>query len=218
MKKVVLSLSGGADSTTLLAYYLDKRFEPTLVHFQYGSKHNPMEEKSVHLIKKHYGIESFYSIDLPFFSHFKSNLLKGQGEIPEGHYQESNMSLTAVPGRNLIFASILIGIAESIGAEIVALGVHMGDHFIYADCRPRFINDLQCLTLGITDNRVKVQAPFLYKTKKDIISLGFDLKTPYHLTRTCYKEEEKACGKCGSCVERLEAFSLNGLEDPISYM
>lgn len=160
-------------------------------------------------------------IDLNFVGElFKSDLLFSGGDIPEGHYNDESMQATVVPARNLIFASIIAGFAESVGAEIISLGVHGGDHHIYPDCRPEFISSLNTSVILATDKKVRVDAPFLYYTKAEIIEAGMGLKNievPYHLTRTCYKDQELACGKCGSCVERLEAFKKLGLADPIRY-
>jgi 7-cyano-7-deazaguanine synthase len=125
-----------------------------------------------------------------------------------------------VPARNLIFASILAGYAESIDAGIISLGVHGGDHHVYPDCRPAFISSLNSTVMWATDCKVRVDAPFLYNSKAEILRIGLDLKkvtVPYHLTRTCYKDQVMSCGKCGSCVERLEAFAEVGMIDPIKY-
>jgi len=130
------------------------------------------------------------------------------------------MQATVVPARNLIFSSVIAGYAESVGAGAISLGVHSGDHHIYPDCRPEFVSSLNTSVLLATDKKVRVEAPFLNYTKAEIIKTGLNLKSvevPYHLTRTCYKDQELACGKCGSCFERLEAFEELGLTDPIKY-
>jgi len=101
---------------------------------------------------------------------------------------------------------------------IISLGVHGGDHHIDPDCRPEFISSLNTSVILATDKKVRVEAPFFYYTKDEIIKTGMNLKNvevPYHLTRTCYKDQEIACGKCGSCVERMEGFEKFGKEDPI---
>ncbi len=219
-QKVVLSLSGGLDSSTLLAYLLDVGYEVIPVSFMYGSKHGEYEEKAAVLMAGHYNIDPacHYVLHVrDVFHFFKSNLLQSGGPIPEGHYQAETMKQTVVPGRNLIFASILAGLAESIGASVVALGVHAGDHAIYPDCRPRFVEALRKTVEASSDGKVSICTPFLLKSKADIVREGLRLGVPYHLTRTCYKQQEVACGRCGSCRERLEAFQLNGVDDPIKY-
>ncbi len=216
-KKVVLSLSGGMDSTTLLAYLLEKGYEVHPFLFNYGSKHNPFELQSVILIGQHYKL-NIRTIDISgAFWYIRSNLMASGGEIPEGHYNDSNMSKTVVPGRNSIFITILAGIAESIGAEAVALAVHGGDHHIYPDCRPLFFTAMNQAIRLSSEDRVHLLAPFMYDDKTKIIATGLPLGVPYHLTRTCYKDQPVACGRCGACQERLSAFADNGIPDPVEY-
>jgi 7-cyano-7-deazaguanine synthase len=225
MNTVVMALSGGMDSATLLGYYLSQGYNVFCCLFRYGSKHNIWENIAAENIIMHY--EKFgFSFDYRFLNitpamePIQSSLLKSSpNEIPEGHYAADNMKQTVVPGRNLIFASIMAGIAESIGASIISLGMHSGDHHIYPDCRPDFIYSLSETIRLSSDGYVYVSAPFMYKNKKSILGLGYslDFPVPYHLTRTCYKDQQKSCGKCGSCNERLEAFESLGIKDPIDY-
>ena len=214
-----MGLSGGMDSATLCGYYLNQGFEVIPISFDYGSKHSQYEIKASEAIAKFYGLE-IRKISLPFVKdQFKSNLLKSGGDIPEGHYEAENMSLTVVPGRNIIFISIMTGLAWSLGAGIVALGVHAGDHAIYEDCRSTFIAAMNEAVIRGTGMRVRLEAPFQGLDKAGILEVGYGLKTPvpYEFTRTCYKDQEISCGKCGSCVERLSAFHQLGKEDPIPY-
>lgn len=215
--KAIVSLSGGMDSTTVLAEAIDQGRDVDCVGFTYGSKHNLYENRAAKQIADCYGC-SFELVDFSDIARsFKSNLLQGQGEIPEGHYEADNMALTVVPGRNIIFISILAGLAWSRGAEEIWLGIHQGDHAIYPDCRLAFFSAMKnAIELG-TDKRVTLVAPFLDTDKTGIVKRGLELDTPYQMTRTCYKDQEVACGKCGSCNERREAFMKNGVEDPIAY-
>lgn len=222
MKKIVIGLSGGLDSTTLLGLLLVQGFEIHACSFTYGSKHNQYENEAVKKIIDFYVQQSkfvhLHEYDLSgVFNKVESNLLKTGGQIPEGHYEDDSMKLTVVPGRNMIFASIMASLAESIGAEAIALGVHAGDHHIYPDCRPQFIEALKQTIEFSTDHHVSVYCPLLLMNKSEIVQKAIDLKAPLHLTRTCYKDQAIACGKCGSCQERLEAFSLNHVIDPIGY-
>ena len=217
--KTIVSLSGGIDSTTVLAEVMANQNEQVLaaISFRYGSKHNRFEIKAAELIAKHYQIPH-QVIDLQSaMKNFKSNLLLGYGEIPNGHYADENMKLTVVPGRNLIFVSILIGLAQSMNAQKVYVGIHQGDHAIYPDCRPEFYYSIKTIAEIITEGKVTVEAPFLNTSKTGIVERGLALAAPYHLTRTCYKYQAHACGECGSCVERLEAFANNQATDPITY-
>lgn len=216
-KIVVMGLSGGMDSATLAVYYLSLGYQVAPLSFSYGSKHNAYERAAAEQFCAHYGMQ-LQEVELPFIGQlFKSNLLKTGGDIPEGHYNDASMSLTVVPGRNIIFASILAGYAWSIGAEIIALGVHSGDHAIYEDCRPEFIENMNMAVIAGTGGRVRIEAPFIGENKTSIVQLGTNLGLPYILTRTCYKDQPISCGLCGSCRERLEAFQEAGLVDPIKY-
>ncbi len=215
--KVVLGLSGGVDSATLAAYYLDAGYEVIPVNFLYGSKHNQWEAQAAEMLRDYYSLPPIITIPLSFMKGFKSNLLKNGGPIPKGHYQDKNMTLTVVPGRNMIFLSIMLGYAWSLGADIIAYGAHSGDHAIYEDCRPQFVHALSLAVTFGSGGRVTLEAPFLFMSKTDIVRTGVILKVPYEMTRTCYQDTPLACGKCGSCVERLEAFKTLGIEDPIKY-
>ena len=222
MKKAVIGLSGGMDSATLLGLLLEQGYSVTCCSFQYGSKHMIYESVAAKNIVQYYKDKGFnvdfrtFDLELVFLG-FDSALLQHGDEIPEGHYKAESMKATVVPGRNLIFASIMAGLAESLNAEVVCLGVHAGDHFIYPDCRPSFMSNLAKTVLASSDGAVNVLTPLLNDTKASILVRGNKIAVPYHLTRTCYKDQELSCGKCGSCVERLEAFSELGIKDPIKY-
>ncbi len=221
---VVLGMSGGMDSATLLALLIKQNWKQ--IHcctFDYGSTHNKYENQASAKIIEHYirqgaPIQKHF-IDLKqAMSDFSSNLLLACGqEIPEGRYQEESMKKTIVPGRNLIFAAIMAGLAESVGASAIALAVHSGDHAIYPDCRPEFIKALDSVIYLSSNRKVKVIAPFLNQDKADILRVGIRLQVPYNLTRSCYKNQDTSCGKCGTCIERLEAFQKIGIQDPIKY-
>ena len=216
-KKAILALSGGMDSATLLAWLLHQGFAVEAVSFDYGSKHNSHERLMAEAFAAHYNVP-LHKIDLSgVMAGFKSNLLKTGGDIPEGHYTDASMSATVVPGRNIIFLSILAGLAWSAGAGKIAIGIHSGDHAIYPDCRPDFYDAMNQAIWEGTDGAVDLMAPFVDWDKTKILEWGIPAGVPYHLTRTCYKDQPLSCGKCGSCVERLEAFAAVGSIDPIFY-
>jgi 7-cyano-7-deazaguanine synthase len=213
----VVSLSGGIDSATVLAHVLQKETEVRAIGFAYGSKHNEYENKAARAVAEFYGVP-FDLVDLSAIGALlKSDLLKSGGNIPEGHYEAESMKATVVPARNMIFASVLAGVAESCGAREVWLGVHAGDHHIYPDCRPDFFFAMWLAVLRGTDKKVSLRAPYLQLTKGEVVFRGLALGVPYNLTRTCYKDQSVACGRCGSCQERLEAFAENKVEDPLQY-
>lgn len=214
---VLVCLSGGLDSASLLAMIMNTSWKGKVacVNFQYGSKHNPYELEAAKKIAKHYKL-GLNIVDLSLlFSQFNSALLANDSrDIPEGHYEDQSMKQTVVPCRNMIFASILAGLAESKGFTRVALGVHAGDHHIYPDCRPEFVDAMNDAVRQATDGKVMLYAPFVHVDKAKIVKCGVENQVPFHLTRTCYKDQAIPCGKCGSCVERAEAFKINGMVDP----
>jgi 7-cyano-7-deazaguanine synthase len=114
-------------------------------------------------------------------------------------------------------AAVLAGRAESIGAKYIALGVHQGDHHIYPDCRTSYIKLLDSLIYNASEEKIEVLTPVLGGDKVDILRTGFAIGVPYELTRTCYKDQQISCGKCGSCQERIEAFQAHKVKDPIPY-
>ena len=214
---VVMSLSGGMDSSTMLAQYIHEGKKVHCVHFQYGSKHNVYELAAAQNVANYYGVPLSVINMHEAFSNMTSNLMLSGGDIPEGHYEDKNMSKTVIPGRNTIFAAVLMGIAESTGASIIALGTHLGDHAIYPDCRTEYIKALDTLVYLASGNTVSVQAPFQQTDKTGICTVGLRIGMPYELTRTCYKDQPISCGRCGACVERQGAFTLNNVKDPIEY-
>jgi 7-cyano-7-deazaguanine synthase len=222
--KTMLALSGGIDSTTVLTWLVNHGHAVHCCLFHYGSKHNKFELAAAKNVYEYYSknypdkILGITEVDLTtIFVKCKSNLLEGQGQIPEGHYNDANMSKTVVPARNMVFLSVMAGLAESYELDSIAIGIHQGDHHIYPDCRPEFFFAMKEAVLRGTDGKISAIAPFLKLNKAQIVEYGLKHGAPYHLTRTCYKNQEKACGKCGSCTERLEAFEKNGVPDPIEY-
>lgn len=217
MSKIIVSLSGGMDSATLLASAKSKHHEVHGVGFRYGSKHNSYENEAALALAQYYDIP-YRLFDLSgLMAGFRSNLMQDGGEIPEGHYEDESMKLTVVPARNMIFASVLTGVAWSEGATEVWLGIHAGDHAIYPDCRPQWFEAMRSAVELGSDHRVTLKAPFLYVDKAEILHQGLKLGVPYGLTRTCYAAQATACGRCGSCNERLASFKANGVEDPLDY-
>ena len=186
--------------------------------FDYGSKHAQAEQKAAQAICKLNDIPCKI-IALPFVDQlFSSNLLRSGGDIPLGHYEDSSMQQTIVPGRNTIMLSIAIGYAESCKAQRVAIANHAGDHAIYPDCRPEWISSMSLVAYHGTYQRIGLFAPFTHFSKGDICSLGAKLEVPFDKTWTCYQGQELHCGRCGSCTERREAFAVAKLLDPTKYL
>ena len=215
MKDSVIIVSGGMDSITLL---YDKKDEIALgISFDYGSNHNAKEIPFAEMHCKQLGIKHI-TINLDFMhQYFKSSLLQGAEAIPEGHYANENMKSTVVPFRNGIMLSIAIGIAESNQLKKVLIANHGGDHTIYPDCRPQFIQAIDAAANAGTFVNVRVEAPYTNITKGDIARIGKRLGLDYTETWSCYKGGEKHCGKCGTCIERKEALQEADIHDATEY-
>lgn len=211
----VIVLSGGMDSVTLL--YQEKQRIALALSFDYGSNHNEREIECARYHCERLGIEHIV-IPLEFMSkYFRSSLLSGADEIPEGHYADENMKSTVVPFRNGIMLAIACGLAESRDLQYVMIANHGGDHAIYPDCRSGFINAMSNAMEEGTYEGIEIYAPFTKKTKSDIAAIGKKLGIDYSHTYSCYKGGERHCGVCGTCVERKEAMRDAGIDDPTVY-
>ena len=213
MKKGVIICSGGLDSTVLY-HYLKQDNELIPINFYYGSKHNKSERARAEIL-----IPEIRKVDIDL-SFLNSALLSSNKEnIPHGHYQEENMKSTVVPFRNGIMLAYAIAIAESEGAQFVALGSHAGDHAIYPDCRPDFTKAISEAASFGTYGKIEVVSPFNALTKSDIAAIGKSLGIASVMNKTwsCYEGGEIHCGKCGACTERKEAFAFAQIEDVTIY-
>lgn len=241
MKKAIISLSGGLDSTCLLMYLLGNDYEVRAYSFDYGQKHD------IELKKVKKNIKFLQSKGMPVthqvinlrdvFSDSASTLHQGGDSIPHGHYADENMKSTVVENRNVIFSAIIYGKALSWANKandyvVITQGIHSGDHAIYPDCTEESRAAAEHLYKISNWNSEKVDfiAPFVNIDKTGVLSAGIkamtnmgftkaDIKKVLKNTHTCYDPDEKgrSCGKCGSCTERLEAFNLVGMKDPVEY-
>lgn len=186
--------------------------------FDYGSKHNPRE---IPWARHHAGVLGIPHevVNLDFMGRlFRSDLLVGGGEVPDGHYEEATMRQTVVPFRNGILLAVAAGYAESRGAEAVVIAAHAGDHAIYPDCREAFMASMgEAIRLG-TYAGIRILRPFIALTKAQIVARGRELGVDFDRTWSCYKGGRVHCGTCGTCVERREAFAVAGVEDPTEYL
>ena len=216
MKESIIIVSGGMDSITLL---YDKKDEIAMgISFNYGSNHNAKEIPFAKLHCERLGIKHI-TIDLDFMhQYFKSSLLEGAENIPEGHYASDNMKSTVVPFRNGIMLSIAIGIAESNHLKKVLIANHGGDHTIYPDCRDSFIKAMNQASIEGTFVNIEISAPYTHLSKGDIAAIGKKLHLDYTETWSCYKGNEQHCGVCGTCIERKEALNEAQIEDKTVYL
>jgi 7-cyano-7-deazaguanine synthase len=216
MKALVL-LSGGMDSVTALYWAAREHEVVGTVSFDYGSKHNAKEIPMADWHAARLGV-LHDTIMLDFVNRlFASDLLQSGGEIPDGHYAAENMKKTVVPFRNGIMLSIACGLAESRGAEGLVIAAHGGDHAIYPDCREPFMQAMADAMTHGTYAGIRLLRPFIDCDKTEIARRGAALGVDYGHTWSCYKGGEIHCGKCGTCVERREAFINASVPDPTVY-
>lgn len=203
------------DSVTLMHEYKER--VALAVTFDYGSNHNRREIECARQQCETLGIEHLV-IPLEFMGkYFESSLLSGASSIPEGHYEDENMRSTVVPFRNGIMLAVACGLAESRHLRYVLIANHGGDHAIYPDCRRGFVEAMGKAMEEGTYEHVELLAPYTDITKGEIARRGAALGVDYSRTYSCYKGGESHCGRCGTCVERKEAFALAGVPDPTKY-
>ncbi len=213
----VVLLSSGMDSA-VCASVASQNYRLAFIHFQYGQKASQKELECFNKLVEFFKPEKVQIIELPFLKAFGgSSLLVEELEIPEK--QENGIPSTYVPFRNGIFLSIATAWAEVIGAKKIFIGVNEVDFSGYPDCRKEFVTTFnQAINIGTKpETDIEIETPIINLTKKDIVKLGVKLGTPFHLTWSCYKGGEKACGRCESCRLRLKAFKEAGVPDPIPY-
>lgn len=201
----VVLLSGGLDSTTLLYFLRSVGVKTIPVAFDYEQRHGLRELAAARAIDPDTRVLTFprlRSVDPP---------------IPDGHYADESMKAIVYPNRNMVMLSLAAGIAVDRGAGAVAYGAHAGDHPIYPDCRPAFIEAMRGALAVSNWEPVQLLTPFRDFTKADIVRMGVTLGVPFGLTWSCYKGRERHCGTCGTCVERREAFAIAHVTDPTDY-
>lgn len=213
---VVVIFSGGMDSFTLLHLARARGLAVHALSFNYGQRH-VRELDAARAVCEAEGIPHKV-IDIRAMNDVMAgSSLTSEVDVPEGHYQEDNMKSTVVPNRNMILLSLATGYAVTVGAQAVWYGAHGGDHAIYPDCRPEFVEKMDAVCRVANYEPVAIEAPFMAMDKGEILEQGLKLGLDYSKTWTCYNGRERACGRCGSCVERLEAFATQGIEDPLAY-
>ena len=222
--------SGGMDSFTVLHAALESCEEVHAINFNYGQRHSVEIDMARQVC--YANNVSFHQVDISAISSIINNsALTGDIDVPKGHYEDESMKQTVVPNRNMMLLSMAAAYAINIGADSIWYGAHSGDHAIYPDCRPQFVEAMQSV-LAICDyNAIELIVPFIHDDKTGILKWGSNLGLDYSKTWTCYDPQQsqetmgdddrwtaKACGKCGSCTERLEAFRNLGLTDPLEYV
>lgn len=219
-RKTVILCSGGIDSVTLAHKVAAERDLVRLLTFDYGQRHAKELDYAARTAQRLGARHDV--VDIRPLAQFlmSSSLMAGAADaIPDGHYAQDSMKSTIVPNRNAIMLTIAFGIASGMQAEAVGIAVHSGDHFIYPDCRPDFVEAFRVMQHKALEGMGEVElfAPFVHTTKAGIITEGAKLGVPFDQTWSCYKGGENHCGRCGTCVERAEAFHLAGIPDPTIY-
>ncbi|WP_420334532.1 7-cyano-7-deazaguanine synthase QueC [Roseibium sp.] len=216
--KTLVICSGGMDSVTLAHRIAQDHELAGLISFDYGQRHRK-ELDFAALCAEELGTEHILMDISNIGRQLTGSALTDDVDVPDGHYAEDTMKITVVPNRNAIMLAIAYGIAASRGADTVATAVHGGDHFIYPDCRPAFTSSFQTMQRYALDGYAEIDlfTPYVSISKADIAAEGLRLGIDYRKTWSCYKGGDTHCGRCGTCVERREAFHLAGGIDPTDY-
>lgn len=224
-KKAVVLLSGGLDSTTVLAIAQSEGYEAYALTFNYGQRHQVETTKSIEIAKAYKAKEhKILNIDLRTFG---GSSLTSDIEVPKDRDEDSmadGIPITYVPARNTIFLSYALAYAEVIDAKAIYIGVNAVDYSGYPDCRPEYIKAYQevarlATRQGVEGNPVLIKTPIIDLSKVDIIKKGIELGVDYSKTHSCYDPDSsgRACGNCDSCLIRKKAFKEAGILDPTLY-
>jgi 7-cyano-7-deazaguanine synthase len=224
MAEAIVLLSGGLDSSTVLALAKERGYDVVALTFDYGQKHK-RELNSSRKMARRFKAKEHIIVPLSLGELLRSSLTRESMSIPENRTAEeisSGVPSTYVPSRNIIFLSIAASIAESRGAEAIFIATNSVDFSGYPDCTAEFMSAFQrTLDIGTKAGRegrgIRIEAPILTKSKGDIVREAIRLKVPMEDTWSCYKGGVKACGKCDSCLLRLRGFSEAGIRDPLEY-
>lgn len=216
MKSVVL-LSGGLDSCVLLTCLLKQGQDVVALSVDYGQRHGARELAASAAIAEALGVERVV-VDLSVLGEMGGSALTDTSTaVPLGHYEDETMRATVVPNRNMVLLSLAGALAVARGAGEVAYAAHRGDRAVYPDCRTEFVEAMrQALALAAYEP-IALSAPFVHLTKGEVAALGSELGAPMALSWSCYQGGELHCGRCGTCVERREAFAIAEVADPTEY-
>lgn len=216
--KTIVICSGGLDSVSLAYKVAAENTLHSLLSFDYGQRHKKELDYAATCAAA-LGVPHKVIDITTIGASLTGSALTDDIDVPDGHYAEESMKVTVVPNRNAIMLAIAFGVAAAQDADAVATAVHGGDHFIYPDCRPGFIDAFQTMQNQALDGYATVQlyTPFVNGTKGDIVTAGVAVGTPFANTWSCYKGGAQHCGRCGTCVERREAFDMAGVTDPTQY-
>jgi 7-cyano-7-deazaguanine synthase len=217
MRKVVCLLSGGLDSTVLATQLRNDGREVLALSIHYGQRH-ARELRAAARVAEELGI-AWDEVEAGALNVLLggSSLTDDSVAVPHGHYADETMKATVVPNRNMLLLAMAGALAVSAGADAIAYAAHAGDHAIYPDCRPAFMDAVRQVLALANWTPIGLETPFADWTKAQIVQRGVELRAPLGLTYSCYEGQATHCGRCGTCVERREAFTLAGVADPTTY-
>lgn len=216
----VVLLSGGMDSAVCAAIAHAESFEIAALHLNYGQRTQERELQSFHDIANHYGVTKRLAVDVSHFAAIGgSSLTDKTMDVSAADLTNTNIPTSYVPFRNANILAIAVSWAEVLRASALFIGAVEEDGSGYPDCRKEFYNAFQNVidTGTKPETRVIIHTPVITFSKKDIVQKGVELAAPLHLTWSCYKSSDAACGECDSCALRLRGFAAAGIEDPIPY-
>lgn len=224
MPKAVLLLSGGLDSSTLLGYAVNEGYAVHAMTFRYGQRH-AVEIEAARRVAERYAVRDHVIVDIDLRT-FGGSALTSDVAVPKDRADEAGIPITYVPARNTIFLSFALAWAEVLEAGDIFIGVNALDYSGYPDCRPEYVAAYERMANLATrasvegTNPIRIRAPFIDRSKAQIIQLGLSLGVDYALTRSCYDPDPSgaACGHCDSCLLRLKGFAEAGAKDPARYV
>jgi 7-cyano-7-deazaguanine synthase len=218
-KCAIVAVSGGMDSCVTAAV-ASLEYDPAFIHINYGQRTEARELKAFNDIADYYKVDNRMVIDMGYLARIGGSSLTDTGiEVSQADLLNKSIPSSYVPFRNANILSACVSWAEKLGSEAVFIGAVADDSSGYPDCRPEFFELFEKLAQTGTkpSTKIKIVTPIINYNKKDIVVKGVELNAPLHLTWSCYKDEEKACGRCDSCAFRLRGFQMAGVEDPIPY-
>lgn len=226
MKKAVVLVSGGVDSSTVLALVEKEGYEIYAISFEYMYR-QALELTKIKQFIKSYNIKEHKIIKLDLSAFKGSALTDSEIAVPKYNTEKDlgdEIPVTYVPARNTIFLSYALGYAEVVGAYDIFIGTHSTDYANYPDCRPEYLESFENMSnlgtaMGVRGHKISIHAPFIKMTKSEIVKIGMDMGVDYSNTISCYDPNilGESCAKCHSCLTRIKAFRTNGVRDPILY-
>lgn len=219
--KAIVLVSGGMDSCVTAAIANEANTDLAFLHISYGQRTETRERNAFNEIAEHYGVEKRLDVSIEHLAKIGgSSLTDEKTDVTEANLESKEIPTSYVPFRNANMLSIAVSWAEVIGANAIYIGAVAEDSSGYPDCRPEFYEAFQqTINTGTKpETHIEIRTPIVHLSKAEIVKTGIELNAPLHLTWSCYRSEELACGTCDSCALRLRGFQQAGVKDPINYV